>query len=132
MLTPIDDIGNKGGLSTRMSYPQPMTAKRLRGVFPAEEAPEWDAATRGFPNRVPRFASKDAAIAFTKAHCTQQSHPDDPTLRHSITTLTEWAQIERYLLPKIAEYQAKWCPILPDDVMGEVGMEGRSGAAQNR
>ena len=87
----------------------------FRGVFPDAESPEWNEATKHFPNRVPRFTNKDDAIAFTKAHCRKPSHPDEPGLRHSITTLTEWSQIERYLLPKIFEYNRKWLPILPED-----------------
>ena len=87
----------------------------FRGVFPDAETREWDEATKIFPNRVPRFTNKDDAVAFTKAHCTKPSHPDEPGLRHSITTLTEWSQIERYLLPKIFEYNRKWQPILPEN-----------------
>ena len=87
----------------------------FRGVFPDAESPEWNEATKQFPNRVPRFTNKDDAVAFTKAHCRKQSHPDEPGLRHSITTLTEWSQIEKYLLPKVFEYNRKWLPILPEE-----------------
>ena len=36
------------------------------------------------------------------------SNPVEPHLRHSISTLTCWAQVEQHLLPKISEYTTKW------------------------
>ena len=35
-------------------------------------------------------------------------------MRHSVTTLIDWEQIEKFLLPKIKEYSTKWNPILPN------------------
>lgn len=32
------------------------------------------------------------------------SNPDDPNLKHSVTTLTCWEQVEKYLLPAISKY----------------------------
>ena len=68
-----------------------------------------------FPNQVPRFTEKSEAIEFMKRYCRIGSNPEEPHLRHSISTLTDWDQIEKYLLPKIHEYNTKWPPKLPLD-----------------
>ena len=91
----------------------------FRGVFSRDEREElynpsyWKEATQRFPNGVPRFLSKVEAIEFTEKYCITGSNPDEPNLRHNITTVTDWDQIERHLLPKITEYNTKWPPILP-------------------
>ena len=91
----------------------------FRGVFQSSEPDEtynpsyWKTATKRFPNGVPRFLSKADAIAFTEEHCQTGSNPDEPSLRHNITTLIDWDQIERHLIPKIVEYNSKWAPIHP-------------------
>ena len=50
------------------------------------------------------------------------SNPDEPNLRHSISTLTDWDQIEKHLLPKIYFYRnggsdesMENCNALPDE-----------------
>ena len=51
-----------------------------------------------------------------ETHSQQSSNPDYHHLRHSVTTLIDWEQIEKYLLPKIKEYSTKWNPILPNSI----------------
>lgn len=91
----------------------------FRGVFQNDELDEkynpsyWKVATKRFPNGVPRFLSKADAIKFTTDHCRTGSNPDEPSLRHNITTLIDWDQIERHLIPKIVEYNSKWPPRTP-------------------
>lgn len=89
----------------------------IRNIYAYEdENPSWKAALDAFPNRVPRFQTKSEAIAFTKQHCTTTSNPDHPQLQHSVTTLINWEQIERYMLPKMIEYDSKWKRISHHDV----------------
>jgi hypothetical protein len=94
----------------------------FRGVFSRDEREElynpsyWKEATQQFPNGLPRFLSKAEAIQFTEKYCPTGSNPDEPDLRHNITTITDWDQIERHLLPKITEYNTKWPPIPPSAV----------------
>ncbi len=81
----------------------------FRNIFAFEdEDPDWQEVLSSFPSKVPRFDSKQEAIEFTKAHCTTSSNPDYPTMYHSVTTLVDWNQIEKHLLPKIQEYDAKY------------------------
>lgn len=83
----------------------------LRNIFAFEdEDEEWKSVLSQFPNRVPRFDTKEEAIEFTKRHCRRGSNPDYPHLQHSITTLVDWSQVESILLPKIREYDSKWPP----------------------
>ena len=97
-----------------MSYNEPA----FRGVFHRNEVEEynpsyWKKATQKFPNGVPRFLSKADAIEFTTEHCRTGSNPDTPNLRHNITTLIDWDQIQKHLIPKIEEYDSKWPPVYP-------------------
>ena len=95
--------GGSGGGSSSSSSSQ------LRGIFHASEDPSyWRKATEPYPNRVPRFTDKKDAVAFMEAYCQRGSNPDEPHLQQSISTLTCWEQIEKYLIPKIEEYQGKW------------------------
>ena len=80
----------------------------LRNIFPLEEDVKWDEAIQQFPNKVPRFSNADDAIAFIKDHCLVGSNPMEPTLQHTVTTLTDWSQIQRILIPKMNEYDKKW------------------------
>jgi hypothetical protein len=85
------------------------SSSQFRGVFHASEDPAyWQEAMEEFPNRVPRFTSKDDTVNFIKTYCQIGSNPDEPHLRQSITLMTTWSQIERYLIPKIREYRGKW------------------------
>ena len=87
--------------------------RMLRSIFAPDEDPEyWRTAMEEFPNKVPRFQTKEEAVQFMERYCKIGSNPDEPQLRQSISTLTTWAQIEKYLLPKFAEYQSKW-PAVP-------------------
>ena len=80
----------------------------LRGIFPEFEGSTWSEVASSFlPNQVPRFKTKEEALKFTEDHIEKDipSNPDEPNLRHSISTLTDWNQIEKYLLPKIYHYR---------------------------
>ena len=84
-------------------------APSLRGIFHRSEDPNyWLSATASFENNVPRFTSKQEAVTFMEKMCDVGSNPDEPHLKHSISTLTCWSQIEKYLLPKIREYNNRW------------------------
>lgn len=84
----------------------------IRNVFhPDEEPLYWKEAMQSFPNKVPRFQDKESAIAFMKTYCETPSNPVEPELNHSVTTFTDWAQVEKYVLPKIKEYGHKWKPV---------------------
>lgn len=76
---------------------------RLRGVFSREEDPDYEEALSQFPNHVPRFYSKVDALKFTEKFASRRSNPDELHLLHSISTLTTWDQIEKYVLPKMRE-----------------------------
>lgn len=90
----------------------------LRNIFAIEdETDEWREVLSAFPNKVPRFSTKQEADLFVKLHCSViHSNPEHPGLQHSISTLIDWQQIERFLIPKIREYKSKWTPILPEMV----------------
>ena len=92
-----------------------MNPAGLRSVFPVEDDLEYEKALLRFENRVPRFSSKEDAVAFSKLFCRRGSNPDEPHLLHSISTLTTWSQIEKYILPKIKEFDIKWRRLLPQD-----------------
>lgn len=80
----------------------------LRNIFPLEEDEKWKEAIEKFPNKVPRFNNSNEAIEFLKENCLIGSNPMEPSLQHSITTLTNWSQIEKVLIPKMYEYDKKW------------------------
>lgn len=81
----------------------------LRNIYALEdEDPTWREVLMAFDNRVPRFRTKKEAEEFTRKHCEIGSNPDDPDLMHSVTTLIDWGQLERYMFPKIREYDTKW------------------------
>ena len=89
----------------------------IRNVFAFEDEPQyWKAAVREFPNKVPRFPNKEDAITFMENYCKYGSNPDEPNLTHSVTTFTSWGQVEKYVLPKIAEYDGRYPSILPSAV----------------
>jgi hypothetical protein len=74
-------------------------------VFKIEdEERQWRQVLDQFPNKVPRFETKDAALKFTKDHCMTGSNPDNVHLQQSVTTLYDRDQIDRHLIPKIKEY----------------------------
>lgn len=87
----------------------------LRNIFHVNEnEPEWRDTLKTFDNHVPRFADKTSCVNFLKKHCLRESNPAEPGLQHSVTTLTDWDQIEKYLLPKMLEYNKKY-PVKPMD-----------------
>lgn len=90
-----------------------MPTSEWRGIFRNEEDPEyWRAATKRFPNGVPRFGSKEEATAFMLEYCQHGSNPEELQLRQSVSTLTDWKQISSMLIPKYKEYFSRW-PIVP-------------------
>ncbi len=91
----------------------------LRNVFHNnDEEEQWKSVLNCFPNKVPRFPTKDTALEFTKLHSGTSSNPDYTHLQHSVSTLIDWDQINRYLIPKIKEYYDKWPKIsLTSDTM---------------
>lgn len=77
----------------------------IRNVFRhCDEENDWKEALECFPNKVPRFKTKQEAAEFAKKHCLRGSNPEYRGLQHSVSTLIDWNQIEKYLLPKIEEY----------------------------
>ncbi|KAG7374025.1 glycosyl transferase family 90 protein [Nitzschia inconspicua] len=74
----------------------------FRGIFGEHgDSEEWLKATAKFPNRVPRFESKDDCLQFMRQYVKNHggSNPDFEHLQHIFTTLITWEQIERILLP---------------------------------
>jgi hypothetical protein len=89
---------------------------KFRNAFSfEEEAPVWKEALNEFPNKVPRFETKDEAMEFTRAHCRVGSNPDTPHLLHSVTTLISWEQIVKHLIPRIKKYNEQWSPVQPTE-----------------
>jgi hypothetical protein len=90
----------------------------FRCIYSGDDEPEyWKEAIQSFPNKVPRFSNKEDAVAFKERYCNIGSNPDEPALRHSVSTLTDWQQIEQHLLSKMNEYDRKWGVKLPTDDM---------------
>lgn len=78
----------------------------FRNVFEFELNPEyWKKATQDFPNKIPRFHTKEEAIAFTRQFCHIGSNPEEPILRHSISTFTTWKQIQNHILPVLLKHE---------------------------
>lgn len=81
----------------------PAGRPQLRGIFgPKGDSLQWLETVAPFPNGVPRFASRDEALAFLRTyHATQNtgSNPDHPGLQHMFTMLVGWEQMESILLP---------------------------------
>lgn len=90
---------------------------QLRGIFDDDEDPQyWKEAMENFPNKVPRFVSKDDYFAFIERVGFKPSNPEEPKLFHSISMLTTWKQIKTLMLPKYYEYNAKWEPKRADSI----------------
>ena len=89
----------------------------LRGIFDAAEDPQyWKDAIIGFPNKVPRFESKDEAEIFIRKYCEKGSNPVESHMFQTISTLTDWDQINKLLIPKIKEYEGKWPTVYADEI----------------
>ena len=80
----------------------------FRNIFDTEDKSEYHEAVQEFPNKVPRFYSKQACMEFVQKHCTKGSNPDYPNLYHSTTTLIDWQQIKTHLIPRIQQYEYQW------------------------
>jgi hypothetical protein len=86
--------------------PAPLLPPEIRGMFgPHGDSVHWLNATASnkFPNGVPRFTTKDEALAFMKDYIANHggSNPEHPHLQHIFTMLIGWEQIESILLPNI-------------------------------
>lgn len=98
-----------------------MDTPQLRGIFAPDDDPEyWKQAVASFPNKVPRFVSKEEYFSFLDKVGFKPSNPDDPRLYHSISTLTTWSQVKNVMFPKYCEYNARWNQKFSD----EVSLEG--------
>lgn len=81
-------------------------SSKFRYIFAFEdETKENKEKLEQFPNKVPRFKTKEDAMEFIKENCTIHSNPDYPNLTHSVSTLVSWSQIENYLFPMILKYE---------------------------
>ena len=90
-----------------MANDEPISvAHEVRGMYAHE-----DEAAEYLRSGWPRFETKEACEAFVKENWrSEQSNPDRPHMTQMITTLANWAQIERYLLGARAEYDTRWPP----------------------
>jgi len=56
-----------------------------------------------FRDGVPLFESKDECMRWANEHAQIGSNPEDQRLQHAFTHLIGWAQIERYVIPRLSE-----------------------------
>jgi hypothetical protein len=107
---------SKAGFISFLNVTMNNERPKFRNAFSfEEEAPVWKEALNEFPNKVPRFETKDEAMEFTRAHCRVGSNPDTPHLLHSVTTLISWEQIVKHLIPRIKKYNEQWSPVQPTE-----------------
>ena len=86
--------------------PEDQHPPEFRGIFGEHgDSEDWIKATENFPNKVPRFESKDECLQFMREYVRHHggSNPDFDHLQHIFTTLITWDQIEKRLLPEIAK-----------------------------
>mmetsp|Transcript_9767 Transcript_9767/g.10855 ORF Transcript_9767/g.10855 Transcript_9767/m.10855 type:complete len:709 (+) Transcript_9767:45-2171(+) len=79
-------------------------SSEYRGIFGEDgDSSDWLKACEKFPNKVPRFDSKEECLKFMKEYVKNHggSNPDFAHLQHIFTTLITWDQIEHILLPAI-------------------------------
>ena len=84
--------------------PEDQHPSEYRGIFGENgDSSDWVEAVEKFPNKVPRFESKDDCLQFMREYVRNHggSNPEFPHLQHIFTTLITWDQIERILLPAI-------------------------------
>mmetsp|Transcript_37829 Transcript_37829/g.42187 ORF Transcript_37829/g.42187 Transcript_37829/m.42187 type:complete len:686 (+) Transcript_37829:149-2206(+) len=74
-----------------------------RGICENLDSEAWTKTVEKFPNKVPRFESKDDCQQFMREYVRHHggSNPEFAHLQHIFTTLITWDQIERILLPAI-------------------------------
>ena len=94
-------------------------APAIRGMYTHDE----EAPGSGFENGIPSFGGENAkadAVAWIERHRHRGSNPEYPHLRHVISHLVDWDQIDTYLVSKLHEHRLKQNPggrarpVLPD------------------
>ena len=93
-----------------MAAALPLPVRRLCGVFCAAEEP--DPAFRG---TAPSFESSRAHADFMARRGDVHTNPDRPELRHIITTLVTWQQVQMQLLGTRERYFRDGVPAAPAD-----------------
>lgn len=73
---------------------------QVRGIYhyTEEESFRWRRRLSQFPYHTPCFHHKSDLYRFLREYCCQGSNPDRPEFTHIYTLLTEWNQIDRYIL----------------------------------
>ena len=104
----------------KKKLPEDQHPSEYRGIFGEKgDSDEWTKAVEKFPNKVPRFESKDDCLEFMREYVRHHggSNPEFPHLQHIFTTLITWDQIERLLLPNIekARTEPSSSPKIPQD-----------------
>jgi hypothetical protein len=92
----------------------------LRGIFGEKgDSLNWLDETSKFPNGVPRFESRAECLEFMKNYNTYNggSNPDIPHLRHIFTTLINWDQVQKTLIPAMeqARKEPSFAKKIPQD-----------------
>ena len=116
---------------TELPPPPSNPPPELRGLFgPNGDSLNWLDATAKFPNGVPRFEKRDECLEFMKSYNMYHggSNPDVPHLRHIFTTLINWNQIERFLLPAMekARKEPSFAPKIPQSYGQEPATDSKN------
>lgn len=81
----------------------------IRGIYAAEDEPDqaWKSAMEAFPNRVPRFNTKEACEQWMEVWVGRPTNPCPGYhhMQHCFTTLVNWAQVEEFLLKPAERYR---------------------------
>jgi hypothetical protein len=84
------------------AHPVPVDRRVFRGAFsPDQEFPE------AFKQGVPTFDTIPECMAWANQHAVNGSNPYDPNLKHNITHLVGWNQIQSELIPRIKDLHQK-------------------------
>ena len=104
--TAFDENNNNETTAQQDSKPFKRKPSEIRGMFGEYgDSEAWINATKDFPNKVPRFESREDCVAFMEDYCTNNggSNPSIPHLMHIFTMLVSWEQIESILIPAIKQ-----------------------------
>jgi hypothetical protein len=98
----------------------PLPPPEIRGLFgEAGDSPEWTDTVARFPNKIPRFETKEECLKFMEEYNKYHggSNPEYPHMQHIFTMLISWDQIERILIPNMekARQEPSFAPKLPRD-----------------
>ena len=97
--------GGRGGVVGAASYQTSTFSIDNPGLIRGIYAPEEE--TDPIVARAPKFDTKEQVEVFTAKH-TRCTNPQYPLCKQLYTTLVDWGQVSKYLLPKIEEYRAKY------------------------